>query len=44
MIEGNSIIPVVDKVYKMEDAVQAHHRVETEQRLGMVMISMENSQ
>lgn len=44
IIEDGSIIPVVDKVYKMEDAVQAHHRVETEQRLGMVVISMGNSQ
>ena len=44
MIEDNRIVPVVDKVYEMKDAVQAHHRVETEQRLGMVVISMGNSQ
>jgi NADPH:quinone reductase-like Zn-dependent oxidoreductase len=43
MIEDGSIIPVVDKVYEMEKAAQAHHRVESEQRLGIVVISMGNS-
>jgi NADPH:quinone reductase-like Zn-dependent oxidoreductase len=44
MIEDGSIIPVVDKVFKMEEAAQAHHRVKSEQRLGIVVISMRNSQ
>lgn len=39
MIEETGLVPVVDRVYPMEQAVEAHHRVETEQRLGAVVIS-----
>jgi NADPH:quinone reductase-like Zn-dependent oxidoreductase len=39
MIEDGTIKPVVDKVYPYEQAAEAHHRVETEQRLGTVVIS-----
>ena len=39
MIEGGTIKPVVDRVYPFEQAAEAHHRVETEQRLGTVVIS-----
>jgi NADPH:quinone reductase-like Zn-dependent oxidoreductase len=38
MIEQNQIKPLVDKVYPFEQAVAAHHRVETETRLGAVII------
>ena len=40
MIEEGKIKSVVDKVYPPEQAVEAHRRVETEQRLGIVVISM----
>jgi NADPH:quinone reductase-like Zn-dependent oxidoreductase len=39
MIEEGKIGPVVDKVFSMEEAVKPHYRVETEQRLGSVVIS-----
>jgi len=41
MIEQGEISPVVDKVYPMQQAADAHRRVETEQRLGTIVISME---
>lgn len=40
MIEAGTIRPVVDKVYAPEKAVEAHRRVETEQRKGIVVIAM----
>ena len=40
MIEAGIIQPIVDRIYPMEQAAQAHRRVETEQRLGPVVISM----
>ena len=40
MIEAGKIKSVVDKIYSPEQAADAHHRVETEQRLGIVVISM----
>ncbi|MFT6045620.1 MAG: NADPH:quinone reductase-like Zn-dependent oxidoreductase [Arenicella sp.] len=42
MIEDNKIKPVVDKIYSFEQAREAHHRVETEQRLGVVVISTQH--
>ena len=42
MIEEGKIKSIVDKIYTMEQAAEAHRRVETEQRLGSVVISMEN--
>lgn len=39
MIEMEKIKPVVDKIYSFEQAAEAHRRVETEQRLGAVVIS-----
>lgn len=42
MIEDGKIKPVVDKVYTMNQAADAHRRVETEQRLGSIVISMQN--
>jgi NADPH:quinone reductase-like Zn-dependent oxidoreductase len=38
MIEAGEIAATVDKIYPMEEAAQAHRRVETEQRLGTVVI------
>ena len=43
MIEAGTIKSIVDKVYSPEQAAEAHRRVETEQRLGVVVINMENS-
>ncbi len=40
MIEAGTIRPVVDKVYAMTEAAEAHHRVETEQRLGSIAIQI----
>jgi len=40
MIEEGRIKSIVDKVYPPEQAAEAHRRVETEQRLGIVVISM----
>jgi hypothetical protein len=40
MIEAGKIKSIVDKVYSPEQAAEAHCRVETEQRLGIVVISM----
>lgn len=43
MIEANEICPTIDKVYPMGEAVRAHYRVETEQRIGCVVIAMNDS-
>jgi NADPH:quinone reductase-like Zn-dependent oxidoreductase len=40
MIEIGEIRPMVDQVYPMEQAAEAHRRVETEQRLGIIVIAM----
>ncbi len=40
MIEEGKIKSIVDKVYTPEQAVEAHRRVENEQRLGIIVISM----
>ena len=40
MIEAGKIKSTVDKIYSPEQAAEAHQRVETEQRLGIVVISM----
>ena len=40
MIEAGEIGATVDKIYPMEQVAQAHRRVETEQRLGTVVISV----
>lgn len=42
MIERGNIKPVIDKIYPMKQASEAHRRVETEQRAGIVVISMTN--
>ncbi|MES9990386.1 MAG: NAD(P)-dependent alcohol dehydrogenase [Candidatus Thiodiazotropha sp.] len=39
MIEAGEIKPVVDRVYAMQEVVEAHRRVETEQRLGSIVIT-----
>ena len=43
MIESGKIKSIVDKIFPPELAAQAHRRVETEQRLGIVVISMGKS-
>lgn len=40
MIESRQIRPVLDRIFPMDQAADAHRRVETEQRLGIVVISM----
>ncbi len=39
MIEEGKITSVVDKIYSYEKISEAHQRVETEQRLGIVVLS-----
>ena len=43
MIEEGKIESIVDKIYPLEQAAEAHRRVETEQRLGPVVISVGKS-
>ena len=43
MIEKGRLKSTVDKIYPIEQAVEAHRRVETEQRLGIVVISLERT-
>jgi NADPH:quinone reductase-like Zn-dependent oxidoreductase len=40
MIEEGSVKSIVDKIYSPEQAAEAHRRVETEKRLGAVVISV----
>lgn len=40
MIEAGKIKSVIDRVYPLAQAAEAHRRVETEQRLGIVVISI----
>ena len=40
MVEEGKIKPVGDQIYSLEQAAAAHRRVETEKRLGTVVISM----
>jgi len=40
MLEAGEIEPVVDRVYPLEEIADAHRRVETEARLGIVVISL----
>lgn len=41
MIEDGKIRPVIDKIYSFNQIVQAHQRVETEQRIGIVVLSVD---
>lgn len=40
MIEDGKILPIVDKVYSMEQAADAHRMVETEKRKGAIVIAI----
>ncbi len=42
MIEEGRIRSIVDRVFSIEQAAEAHRRVETEQRLGAVVLSLEH--
>jgi len=41
MIEAGEIKPVIDKVYSMAEAQEAHRRVEAELRIGSTVISLQ---
>ncbi|PCJ88366.1 MAG: NAD(P)-dependent alcohol dehydrogenase [Thiotrichaceae bacterium] len=41
MIEAGKIRSVVDKIYSFNQITQAHHRVETEKRIGIVVLSFD---
>ncbi|MGB0387019.1 MAG: zinc-binding dehydrogenase, partial [Ardenticatenaceae bacterium] len=40
MIEAGKLKSAIDKIFRMEQAAEAHQRVETEQRVGIVVISI----
>ena len=40
MIEGGKIGSIVDRVFPMEQVADAHRLVETEQRLGAIVIAI----
>ncbi len=40
MIERNELRSIVDRVFSMQEAVEAHHRVETEERTGAVVLAI----
>ncbi len=40
MIEDEKIGSIVNRVYSMEKAAATHHRVEAEERLGVVVIAV----
>ena len=40
LIEEEKIGPAIDRVYSMDQAAEAHHRVESEQRVGALVISI----
>lgn len=40
LIEGGKVVSIVDRVFPMTQAVEAHTLVETEQRLGAVVIAI----
>jgi len=40
MIEEGKIKPIVDRVYSMDEAADAHRRVEKEQRVGAIVIAI----
>lgn len=40
MVEDETIGSIVDTVYPMPQAAEAHHRVETEQRVGAIVIAI----
>ena len=42
MIERGEVVSIVDKVYPMAQIADAHRRVETEQRLGAIVIEINN--
>jgi NADPH:quinone reductase-like Zn-dependent oxidoreductase len=42
MIEAQKIQSIVDRVYPMSEAATAHHRVDTEQRLGAIVITIDD--
>jgi len=39
MVEAGKLTSAIDQVFRFEDASEAHERVETEQRLGIVVLS-----
>ena len=40
MIEAGKIKSTVDKIYPMEQVAEAHLRVETEQRIGTIVLAV----
>jgi len=44
MIEDGAINPIVDRILPMDQAIEAHHLVETEQRLGAIVIAIEDGE
>ncbi len=43
MIEEEKVGSIVDAVYPMQQAAEAHRRVETEQRVGAIVIEIDEA-
>jgi NADPH:quinone reductase-like Zn-dependent oxidoreductase len=43
MVEAGSLRPIVDTVFPMSAVVEAHHRVESEQRNGGIILDLDDS-
>lgn len=39
MIEKGEVRSIVDQIYSREEAATAHHRVESEQRVGAIVLA-----
>lgn len=39
LMEADEVRPIVDRIYTLAQAATAHHRVESEQRLGAIILA-----
>jgi len=42
LIEGGEYRPVIDRTYPLEDAVEAHRYVDTRQKVGNVVLTLDD--
>jgi NADPH2:quinone reductase len=41
LLDAGKMRPVIDSVYPMADAIAAHHRLETSQHIGQIVLTVE---